>query len=107
MQRVAHVTLTAWSMDGIHDLILRERTLLEVVPILGASTSSSGLAMVAAGAFGDADLAAGLRRSLGLFMDADADPAARRLATGTGVGEAAILYALVQGPLWGRVVGAP
>jgi hypothetical protein len=35
LQQLARVTLTAWAMDGIHDLILRERGLLELLPTLG------------------------------------------------------------------------
>jgi ABC-2 type transport system permease protein len=34
LQKIAHFFLTAWAMDGIHDLILRERGLLEIVPTL-------------------------------------------------------------------------
>jgi len=34
LQRAAHFFLTAWSMDGLLDLILRERGLLEVWPTL-------------------------------------------------------------------------
>jgi ABC-2 type transport system permease protein len=35
LQRMAHVTLTAWSMDGLNDLILRERGLVGVLPVVG------------------------------------------------------------------------
>jgi ABC-2 type transport system permease protein len=35
LQQVAHLALTAWAMDGIHDLILREKGLLDVLPIIG------------------------------------------------------------------------
>jgi ABC-2 type transport system permease protein len=34
LQSVAYFTLTAWSMDGIHDVILRDRGLLEIAPTL-------------------------------------------------------------------------
>lgn len=32
LQQVAQLTFTAWAMEGIHDVILRERGLLEVLP---------------------------------------------------------------------------
>jgi len=35
LQNVAHATPTAWAMDGLEDLILRERGLAEVAPVLG------------------------------------------------------------------------
>jgi ABC-2 type transport system permease protein len=35
LQRIAHVTVTAWAMDGMYDLVLRERTFVEVLPVLG------------------------------------------------------------------------
>ena len=35
LQRTAHVTPTAWAMDGLGDLILRDRTLAEIGPTLG------------------------------------------------------------------------
>jgi ABC-2 type transport system permease protein len=36
LQRLAHATPTAWAMDGLSDLILRDRTLGEIAPTLGA-----------------------------------------------------------------------
>jgi ABC-2 type transport system permease protein len=36
LQRMAYVFLTAWSMDGLNDLILRDRGLVEILPTLGA-----------------------------------------------------------------------
>lgn len=50
VQRMAHAFLTAWSMDGLNDLILRDRGLVEILPTLGALA-----------AYGVASLAAGLR----------------------------------------------
>lgn len=35
LQRIAHAVPTAWAMDGLGDLILRERGLAEVAPVLG------------------------------------------------------------------------
>jgi ABC-2 type transport system permease protein len=48
LQEIAHLTLTAWAMDGLHDLILRERSLVEVAPILGILVAY-GAACMAAG----------------------------------------------------------
>jgi ABC-2 type transport system permease protein len=36
LQQIAHATPTAWAMDGLSDLILRDRTLGEIAPTLGA-----------------------------------------------------------------------
>ena len=36
LQDVARLTLTAWATEGIHDLILRERGFVDVLPTLGA-----------------------------------------------------------------------
>jgi ABC-2 type transport system permease protein len=35
LQEVARISLAAWAMDGLHDLILRERGLLDIAPTLG------------------------------------------------------------------------
>jgi len=35
LRQFAYGTLTAWSMDGIHDLILRDRGLVEILPTVG------------------------------------------------------------------------
>lgn len=35
LQRIVHVTPTAWAMDGLNDLILRERHFAEVLPTVG------------------------------------------------------------------------
>jgi ABC-2 type transport system permease protein len=50
LQDVARLTFTAWAMEGIHDVILRERSLLEVLPVVGVLL-----------AYGGACLAAGIR----------------------------------------------
>jgi ABC-2 type transport system permease protein len=50
LQQVAHATPTAWAMDGLSDLILRDRTLAEIGPIL-AVLLAYGLACLAAGAW--------------------------------------------------------
>jgi ABC-2 type transport system permease protein len=35
LQSIAHATPTAWAMDGLNDLILRERSLAGVAPVMG------------------------------------------------------------------------
>ena len=35
LQKLAHATPTAWAMDGLHDLILRDLGFAEVAPIAG------------------------------------------------------------------------
>jgi len=48
LQRIAHATPTAWAMDGLSDLILRDRTLGEMGLTLGALLAY-GLVCLAAG----------------------------------------------------------
>jgi ABC-2 type transport system permease protein len=50
LQQLAHATPTAWAMDGLSDLILRERTLAEIAPTLGVLLAY-GLACLAVGAW--------------------------------------------------------
>ncbi len=50
LRELAYGTLTAWGMDGIHDLILRDRSLGDVLPTLGVLL-----------AYGSACLLAGLK----------------------------------------------
>jgi len=47
LEQLAHASLTAWAMDGIHDLILRDRTLVDVLPILGALVAYGGICLAA------------------------------------------------------------
>jgi hypothetical protein len=70
------------------------------VPIVGANAGSSGLALVAAMAFGDDMFAGELIASLGLAgfpVDGGA-----RFAAGNQLADAVILFALTSGPLWER-----
>lgn len=50
LQRIARVTPTAWAMEGINDLMLRERSLGEILPGIGVL-----------GAYGSACIALGVR----------------------------------------------
>jgi hypothetical protein len=71
------------------------------VPVVGANAGSSGLALVAAAAFGDRELLNGLVTSLA-FAGFPIDGGAR-FAAGNHCADAVILYALSSGPLWRRL----
>lgn len=68
------------------------------IPIVGANAGSSGLAIVGAYAFADTEFARELTTSLS-FAAFPVDDGAH-YAAGNQVADAAILYALVSGPLW-------
>jgi hypothetical protein len=71
-----------------------------VVPLLGASSGSSGLAVLGASAFDDHAFRDELLASLELAGRPSA--AHDRYGLGNPVGDAVILYALSFGPLWAR-----
>jgi hypothetical protein len=74
-----------------------------IIPFLHASLSSSGQALLGATTFDDADYAVRLMSSanLGGFpIEADGR---LRYAASNAVGDAVVLYALVQGPLWAEL----
>ena len=74
-----------------------------IIPFLQISAGSSGLALVGASAFGDRQYMAGLLTSLNLGgFPAERQGRLRYLASNQ-VGDAVMLYALVQGPLWAEV----
>lgn len=68
------------------------------VPIVGANAGSSGLALVAARAFGDDAFATELLTSL----EFAGFPIDDRYAAGNQLADAVILYARTSGPLWER-----
>jgi ABC-type multidrug transport system permease subunit len=35
LRQVAQFTFTAWAMEGFHDVILRDRGVMEILPALG------------------------------------------------------------------------
>jgi hypothetical protein len=72
------------------------------VPIVDANAGSSGLALVAARAFGDEEFWRGLLASLELGGFPIDSWGQRRYAAGNDLADAVFLYALVQGPLWQR-----
>ncbi len=80
-----------------------------IVPIVGASPGASGLALLGATAFDDRPFTSALITSLrlgGFPMRRDGQLS---FAASNHVGDAVILYSLVQGPLWARAMegGAP
>jgi hypothetical protein len=74
-----------------------------VVPIIGASAGASGLALVGASSFGDAEFL----NSLGSPLEFAAFPVRRekrlKYCASNQVGDAVMLYASVLGPAWNRV----
>ncbi|HBP22630.1 MAG TPA: hypothetical protein DEA08_33230 [Planctomycetes bacterium] len=77
-----------------------------VVPLLEASPSASGLALLGAASFGDRELLAGLMASLELGAVPLREGGRLRYAASNQVGDAVMLLALLQGPLWEKA-GAP
>jgi hypothetical protein len=76
-----------------------------IVPVLNISAGSSGMAFIGASAFGDEAFLS----SLAATLDFAAFPALRqgqlRYCASNQVGDAALLYATVLGPLWERAQG--
>lgn len=75
-----------------------------VIPIVEASAGSSGLAFVAAGAFGDDEYLTRLLTTLNFAAFPVRRDGAVRYCASNQVGDAAMLYALVQGPLWRKAM---
>ncbi|MEX0775425.1 MAG: hypothetical protein WD042_06890 [Phycisphaeraceae bacterium] len=75
-----------------------------IVPVLGASAGSSGLALLGAAAFDDHNFLRELLTSLQFAGFPCTDDHGRSYAAGNQVGDAVLLYALVQGPLWQQVL---
>ena len=75
-----------------------------IVPLLDASASSSGLALIGAAAFGDAAYLRSLRAALNAGGFPQRTKGGLRYCAGNQLGDAVLLYALVQGPLWQRVL---
>jgi hypothetical protein len=74
-----------------------------VIPVLGASPSASGLAMVPARSFDDASRLASLVSTLRLGGMPLRHDEGLTFAAGNAVGDAVVLYGLVNGPLWEEV----
>lgn len=76
-----------------------------VIPLLEASPSSSGLALLAAASFGDTKFLGALRTSLNFGGFPQRGKDGLRYCASNQVGDAVLLYALAQGPLWAEVSG--
>jgi hypothetical protein len=76
------------------------------IPILNLSTGSSGLAILAAASFNDQPKLTRLLTTLNLggFPRYNASDQSLAYAASNQVGDAVLLYALVQGPLWQRAL---
>jgi hypothetical protein len=74
-----------------------------VVPILGVSAGSSGLAFLGAASFGDDRYLRELLTTVNFAAFPIRGDGELRYAAGNQVGDAVLLYALVQGPLWQRM----
>jgi len=78
-----------------------------IVPGLGASPASSGLALVAARSFEDQAMSSSLWASVELAGFAHEGGGERwSLRAGNAVGDAVAAYAMVQGPVWDRLGAA-
>ena len=75
-----------------------------IVPVIGASPGASGLALLGATAFDDRPFACALITSLRLGGFPIHRDGHLSFAASNHVGDAVILYSLVQGPLWQRVL---
>ncbi|MCK5797324.1 MAG: hypothetical protein KAI47_09080, partial [Deltaproteobacteria bacterium] len=74
-----------------------------IIPGLEASPGSSGLALLAAAAFGDEGFYAALSASLDFAAFPVRDHGTLRYAMSNQVGDAVVLYATVVGPLWRKI----
>lgn len=75
-----------------------------VVPGLGASASASGLAILAAAAFDDTRYFAQLVTSLNFAGFPDETDGQLQYQASNPVGDAVMLYAMLEGPLWDSVL---
>jgi hypothetical protein len=75
-----------------------------IVPLLEASPGASGLALLGAASFDDEAYLARLLASLDFAAFPRDDDGTLRYEASNQVGDAVILYALVEGPLWDAVI---
>jgi len=78
-----------------------------VIPGLGVSAGSSGLALLGARAFDDGPYFRGLRTSLDFAAFPRQREGRLRYCAGNQVGDAVLLYAAVLGPAWDKVRKKP
>jgi len=74
-----------------------------IIPFVHAGAGASGMAILGASAFGDEALVAALVTSLELTAFPERKGGQLHFAAGNGLGDAVLLYALAQGPLWRTV----
>lgn len=74
-----------------------------IIPIIGASAGSSGLALLGASSFNDDELLGRLITSLDFAAFPIKGNDELRYGASNQVGDAVLLYALVEGPLWERI----
>ena len=74
-----------------------------VVPVLGASPGASGLAFLGAATFGDREFLSGLMTSLEFAGFPSRRGGGLRYCASNPVGDAVLLYAALQGPVWEKV----
>jgi hypothetical protein len=74
-----------------------------IVPVLDASAGASGLAVLGAASFGDQEFLRQLLTTLEFAAFPIRKGGQLRYAASNQVGDAVLLYAMVEGPLWGRV----
>ncbi|MCA2980130.1 MAG: hypothetical protein INH41_06775 [Myxococcaceae bacterium] len=72
------------------------------IPLVDANAGSSGLALLGAAAFDDEPFLEALVTSLELAAFPVRDETGLRYAAGNQLGDAVLLYALTEGPLWQR-----
>jgi hypothetical protein len=76
-----------------------------VIPILGASPGGSGLAFIGASSFCDLEFLSKLHASLDLAAFPVREHGRLRYCASNAVGDAAMLYGTVLGPMWQQVLG--
>jgi len=75
-----------------------------IIPVLGISAGSSGLALVGARSFDDADFFRALLTSLDFAGFPIREDGTLKYGASNQVGDSVMLYALVLGPVWDRIL---
>ncbi|HVT89720.1 MAG TPA: hypothetical protein VHD56_12765 [Tepidisphaeraceae bacterium] len=78
-----------------------------IMPIVGASAGSSGLAVLGAAAFGDDEFLQQLLTTLEFAAFPERKSGELRYAASNQVGDAVLLYAMVNGPFWKWAAAKP
>ncbi len=75
-----------------------------IIPVLEVSAGSSGMAFIAAGAFEDQEFLSSLLGTLDFAGFPLKTEGALKYCASNQVGDAVLLYSLVQGPLWEKIL---